>query len=144
MGSSRSISSHCDSKTLAAINLAFEGAWNVLETCELLARFANNLMASRPAGKSKPLSSGLLPDEERAMLQANMDRYYMNLLDEPVPMLGNLTPRRAAKSAKGREKLVAWLKLLENGAARQGDGISMVGCDLSWMWTELGVAHLRS
>ena len=42
MGSSRSISSHCDSKTLAAINLAFEGAWNVLETSELLARFANN------------------------------------------------------------------------------------------------------
>jgi hypothetical protein len=42
MGSSRSISSHCDSKTLAAINLAFEGAWNVLETRDLLARFANN------------------------------------------------------------------------------------------------------
>ena len=107
-------------------------------------RAVAQLMASRPAGKSKPLSSGLPPDEERAMLQANMDRYYMNLLDEPVPMLGNLTPRRAAKSAKGREKLVAWLKLLENGAARQGGGISMAGCDLSWMWTELGVAHLRS
>ena len=42
MGSPRSISSHCDSKTIAAINLAFEGAWNVLETRDLLARFANN------------------------------------------------------------------------------------------------------
>ena len=42
MGSSRSISSHCDPKTLAAIDLAFDGAWNVLETRALLARFAND------------------------------------------------------------------------------------------------------
>jgi hypothetical protein len=107
------------------------------------ARTVAQLMASRPAGKSKPLSSGLLPDEERAVIQANMDRYYMNLLDEPVPMLGNMTPRRAAKSAKGRAKLVAWLKLLENGAARQEPVSPMAGCDLSWMWTELGIADLR-
>ena len=42
MGSSRSISSHCDPKTLAAIDRAFEGAWNVLETRDLLARFTND------------------------------------------------------------------------------------------------------
>ena len=89
------------------------------------------------------MSSGLAPDEERAVILANIDRYYMNLLDEPVPILGNMTPRRAAKSAKGREKLVAWLKLLENGAARHGSGSPMADCDFSWMWTELGIAHLR-
>jgi hypothetical protein len=38
----RSISSHCDPKTLAAIDLAFDGAWSVLETRELLTRFAND------------------------------------------------------------------------------------------------------
>jgi hypothetical protein len=43
MSPSRSISSHCDPKTLAAIDLAFEGAWNVLETRDLLARFANGM-----------------------------------------------------------------------------------------------------
>lgn len=107
------------------------------------ARTVAQLMASRPAGKSKPLSSGLSPDEERAVVQANMDRYYMNLLDEPVPMLSNMTPRRAAKSAKGREKLVTWLKLLENGVARQNAASPMVACDLSWIWIELGVADLR-
>jgi hypothetical protein len=72
-----------------------------------------------------------------------MDRYYMGLLDEPVPMLGNMTPRRAAKSVKGREKLVAWLKLLENGAAKHGSGSPMAGYDVTWMWHELGVANLR-
>jgi hypothetical protein len=42
MGSSRSISSHCDPKTLTAIDFAFDGAWNVLETRDLLARFTND------------------------------------------------------------------------------------------------------
>jgi hypothetical protein len=42
MGSCRSISSHCDPKTLAAIDLAFDGALTVLETRKLLARFAND------------------------------------------------------------------------------------------------------
>ncbi len=107
------------------------------------ARTVAQLMASRPAGKSKPLFSGLSLDEERAVIQESLDRHYMNLLDEPVPMLGNMTPRRAAKSAKGREKLVAWLKFLENGAARYGGGSPMAGCDLTWMWEELGVASLR-
>ncbi len=106
-------------------------------------RTVAELMASRPAGKSEPLSSGLSLDQERAVLQTNMERHYMGLLDDPVPMLGNVTPRRAAKSAKGRAKLVAWLKLLENGAARQDAASPMAGCDLSWMWTELGVADLR-
>lgn len=106
------------------------------------ARTVAQLMASRPAGKSKPLSSGLSPDEERAVIQESLDRHYMNLLDERVPMLGNMTPRRAARSAKGREKLVAWLKFLENSAAH-GGGSPVADCDLTWMWEELGVANLR-
>lgn len=106
-------------------------------------RTVAQLMASRPTEKSEPLSSGLSPDEERALIQESLERHYLNLLDESVPMLGNMTPRRAAKSAKGREKLVAWLKLLENGAARQDGASPMAGCDLSWMWTELGIADLR-
>jgi hypothetical protein len=42
MGSYRSFSSPCDPKTLAAIDVAFDAAWNVLETRALLARFAND------------------------------------------------------------------------------------------------------
>ncbi|MGB7098570.1 MAG: hypothetical protein WBD95_07355 [Xanthobacteraceae bacterium] len=101
------------------------------------------LMVSQSSGNSEPLSSGLSPDEEQAVLQASMDRHYMDLLDQPIPMLGNMTPRRVAKSARGRAKLVAWLKLLENGAARQEAVSPTTGCDLSWMWSELGVADLR-
>ena len=40
--SSRSISSQCDPKTLAAIDVAFDGVWSVLERRDLLARFASD------------------------------------------------------------------------------------------------------
>jgi hypothetical protein len=73
MGSSRSISSHCDSKTLAAINLAFEGAWNVLETRDLLARFANNCELQAELGQRLVVLSDLPKGSNsmRAILHAN-------------------------------------------------------------------------
>jgi hypothetical protein len=107
------------------------------------AKTAAELMTSRAANKSRQPSSGLLPDEERAVIHANLDRHYVNLLDQRVPALGNVTPRRAAKTEKGRQKLVAWLKYLENGAARHEACSPMAGYDLRWMWDELGVADLR-
>jgi hypothetical protein len=36
-----------------------------------------------------------------------------------------------------------WLKLLENGAAKQARGSPMSDYDLSWMWEKLGLAELR-
>ena len=47
------------------------------------------------------------------------------------------------ESAKGREKLVAWLKLLENHAAKRDPAEPMASYDLSWIWRELDVADLR-
>jgi hypothetical protein len=58
-------------------------------------------------------------------------------------MLGNVSPRKAAETKKGREKLVGWLKFIENSTARQEANSSMAGYDMSWMWDELGVADLR-
>jgi hypothetical protein len=66
MGSSRSISSHCDPKTLNAIDLAFDGAWNVLETRDLLARFANHSELKAELGQRLVVlaSDGLTDAEE--------------------------------------------------------------------------------
>jgi hypothetical protein len=94
------------------------------------AHTAAQLMAARPVGSSTPLPSGL-------------DRHYRNLLNEPVPLLGNTSPLSAAQTAEGRERLAVWLKLLENGAARQASGTPMSDYDLSWMWEKLGVTELR-
>ena len=72
-----------------------------------------------------------------------LDQQYLAVLNEPVPMLDDMTPRKAARSKKGREKLVAWLKYLENRTARAGDDSPMATYDFTWMWEELGVAKLR-
>ncbi|UYN96197.1 MAG: hypothetical protein KIT25_04410 [Enhydrobacter sp.] len=108
-------------------------------------RTVTEMMASRPADE-KPAalpSSGLPPAEERALVQSAIDRHYRGLLDQPVPMLGNVSLRRAARTKKGREKLVEWLKLLENGNARQAADSPMAGYDIGWMWDDLGIGDLR-
>ena len=90
-----------------------------------------------------PVSSGLPPDEERRLVHAQLDRHYRQQLDEPIPMLGDISPRQAAKTAKGRVKIASWLKFLENRTAQQDPGDPMADYDLTWLWQELGVADLR-
>jgi hypothetical protein len=69
--------------------------------------------------------------------------HYRQQLDEPVPMLGGISPRKAAKTAKGRAKITSWLKFLENRTAQQDPGTAMAEYDFTWLWKELGVADLR-
>ena len=90
-----------------------------------------------------PVSSGLPPDEERRLIHAQLDKHYRQQLDEPIPMLGDISPRKAAKTAKGRAKIASWLKFLENRTAQQDPGDPMADYDLTWLWQELGVADLR-
>jgi len=74
-----------------------------------------------------------------------LDRQYRALLDEPVPMLGDMSPRAAARSARGRRNLVVWLKYLENHSHHAGDrNDPMATYDFTWLWRELKVEHLRN
>jgi hypothetical protein len=66
------------------------------------------------------------------------------VLDEPVPMLGDRSPRQAARTPAGREKLVPWLKFLENRSGSQVDPTDpMATYDFGGLWRELGVENLR-
>ena len=66
------------------------------------------------------------------------EQHYRRWLDEPVPALGNRTPREAARLKTGRPKLVALLQEFENMAARQRlEG--RPAYDFGWMWAELGL-----
>ena len=55
-------------------------------------------------------------------IHAYMDRHYRRLLDEPLAYLDDKTPRQAAKTKKGRGRVVDWLKKLENTEARRAAG----------------------
>jgi len=89
-------------------------------------------------------AQNLSPEDEARLIGEVMERHYRQVLDEAVPALGDVTPRQAALTVYGREKLVAWLKSLENNAAKAGGGQrGMAAYDFTWMWHELGVTKLR-
>ena len=64
-------------------------------------------------------------------------------LDEPVGMLGDLTPRHAVKTAAGRRKAAEWLKHLENQSAHRPPDDPLATYSFLWLWEELGIADLR-
>ena len=86
-------------------------------------------------------ASPLSTDEERAVIHEYLDRHYRLVLDCPVAMLGEISPRQAAKGANKQEKLVSWLKYVENSAARADEAIA--GYDFTWMWKDLGLLDRR-
>lgn len=100
-------------------------------------------MAKSQSGQSGAKSLGLPPDEERQIVHAAMEQHYRRQLDERIPSLGDITPRQAARSKAGREKLVNWLKLLENQTARVTKTDPMASFDFGWMWRELGIENER-
>ena len=52
-------------------------------------------------------------------------------------MLGNLTPPAAARTKSGREKLIVWLKHLENRSRQQPEATDpMATYDFAWLWRE--------
>lgn len=59
--------------------------------------------------------------------------------EDVVSILGNKTPRQCAKSKAGRQKLVRWLKDLENGELQQAAQQGIAPMNFGWMWEELGI-----
>jgi hypothetical protein len=85
-----------------------------------------------------------LSEEEQAAIQAEvMAQHYQNILDQPIGLLDDKTPRESVRTAKGRRKIAAWLKILERNEAKARAGTSAPVYDFSWMWQELGVIELR-
>jgi hypothetical protein len=111
------------------------------KTPEQMRASATEERARPAAAETRP--AGLSAEEERAIVHEHAHRHYVKVLDEKVAMLGNQTPRQAATTASGRDKLVAWLKYLENQSASHDAGGPMAGYDFRWLWDELGIADLR-
>jgi hypothetical protein len=102
------------------------------------------MMSAAPRRASKAADEPLLPpDELKRVVHQSLTDHYLRTLDEPIPALGNRSPRQAAKTAKGSEKVIVWLKSLENVSGRQEPGDLMATYDFTWMWEELGVAEQR-
>lgn len=107
-------------------------------------RTVEQMMAEQPPRERGEATSKVPPEIAQQVVHQFMDRQYRETLDQPVGMLGNKTPRQAAKSAAGRQKVAEWLKYLENQSANQPDPADpMATYSFEWMWNELGVHDLR-
>lgn len=103
----------------------------------------DRVMESKPFKERRTSSLGLSSEEERKIIHAGLDRHYTKMLNQSVPALGNIKPLEAAKTVDGREKLVTWLKYLENKSAQHAPGDPMANYDLAWLWKKLGITDLR-
>lgn len=100
---------------------------------------------ARSAGDTTPANSSDIPaEEQRRIIHESLDTYYREQLDEPIPALGDVSPRQAMQSEKGRDQLVAWLKRLENHVASHKPPEPMAGYDTTWLWEQLGIKDRRS
>jgi hypothetical protein len=101
----------------------------------------DQMMASRPVREPQET----IPLEIAApIVHQLLDKQYLATLDEPVGMLGDISPRAAVHSTIGRQKVAEWLKFLENRSANQSDPADpMATYDFGWLWRELKIENLR-
>jgi hypothetical protein len=88
-----------------------------------------------PAGPG----SGEVPLEVAApILQEHFDRHYRRWLDDTIPALDGVTPRRAVRIAGLRPRVVELLRSFEASSsyARERGEFAY---DFGWMWRELGL-----
>ena len=102
-------------------------------------------LQAAPRRKPDEAAAAIPPEVQEKLVHEVLDQHYRASLDEPTPMLGNVSPRAAARTARGREDLVVWLKHLENRSRHTTDRNDPVATyDFTWMWRELNVDHLRN
>ncbi|HEB85815.1 MAG TPA: hypothetical protein ENI68_02210 [Gammaproteobacteria bacterium] len=90
-------------------------------------------------GNNESIALDIDPETAAAVMQDYFDQHYQNCLDEPIPVLGNRTPRQCAASPAHRPEVIAWLKQLENSEQRRITGTGQKPYDTRWLWQALGL-----
>jgi len=99
---------------------------------------------TQPKEKAVRQELSIPPEEKRRLVHAHLDDHYRKTLNKPNTMLDNMSPRQAVKTAAGRDKVVAWLKYLENSSRRHSDPDDPLATyDAGWIWAELGLTERR-
>jgi hypothetical protein len=94
----------------------------------------------RAPERPKEAMAAIPPEVQAEVLGRFYEEHYRKWLDEPVPALGDRTPRYAAKLKTVRPKLITLLKDFESSAERQRRA-GELAYDFGWMWEELGLTR---
>ena len=100
-------------------------------------------LTSRTPDRKSRSKTGLSPEEEASLLKEFQTHYYQQWLDSPLPALNNKTPRKAVKTASGKEQIIDLVKDMksseERKAKRDQNGKSSSLYNFDWILRELGI-----
>lgn len=105
-------------------------------------RTLEQMAAEKRRDGPRDVADDIPPEIAQQIGREFMDQHYRETLDAPIPVLGGKSPRQAVRNAAGRQKVIEWLKLLENRNAGQ-QNVAIAEYDFGWMWAELGLLEHR-
>ena len=70
-----------------------------------------------------------------------MYRHYANWCDEPIPALGDRTPRQAVTTPAGLERVKGLLREYEDGERRQSASQGRPAFSYQFLWDALGITR---
>jgi hypothetical protein len=94
---------------------------------------------NQPAPARYDMPAGLDADSLANAIETALLRTYANWADEPIPVLGNRTPRQAMKSASGLERVKGLLRSYEDGEAQQAVQQGRRTVSYQFLWDALGL-----
>lgn len=117
-------------------------AGDLLRTPLTTIRTVEQMRADQRRNGPSDAADEIPPEIAHQLMRDHLDKHYRETLDAPIPALGGKSPRQAVRTAAGREKVIEWLKMLENRSAGHGEG-PIAEYDFGWMWVELGLLEHR-
>ena len=107
----------------------------------LIREFTNPSVAlQRPAPrKAKRAATDIDPETMAQVIEQVMLRNYANWADEPIPALGNQTPRQAIRTPAGLERVKGLIRSYEDGEERQAAEQGRREISYQFLWDALGI-----
>lgn len=117
-------------------------AGNLLKSPLTTIRTVDQMRADQRRDGPREEADEIPAEIARQLMRDHLDKHYRETLDAPIPALGGKSPRQAIRTSAGREKVIDWLKTLENRSAGHGEG-PIAEYDFGWMWVELELQEHR-
>lgn len=111
----------------------------LIESAAQKLQSAKKLQSEKKLTNSTPIEPQLLEAPEvQAQLKEMAKAHWDNWFNEPIPMLGNKTPRQAAKTKAGQEKLEALLVYYDRADQNRAQN-NLFKVDTNYLRKELGL-----
>jgi hypothetical protein len=100
-----------------------------------------SLLARPRSGKAPapPPPAEIPPEAMTEIIEASIRRLYANWADQPLPLLGDRTPRQAIATPEGLEQVKYLLRTYEHGEVRQAKAQNRSPVSYDFLWRQLGL-----